>query len=120
MMEDLNFSKYLMQIHKTEKLDLANHFDNLNPKYLLMATALLGTNSLLFACISFYKLGLCFKSLGIFGVLIYVNVCWHWLGYRLTFYNKLQNSNSVVKYWHRKHFQKYFGKVGEINTNKNY
>lgn len=113
-------SGYINEVVKAEMRvsGLAHHYETLDLNYLRLPTFFLHLNSLLFAFVSFRRLGLSFKSLSILGVILYVNGCWHWLGEETILRHWLRNQQGLVGYWHREYYKSRLGDLHESRTNK--
>jgi hypothetical protein len=80
----------LHKVNEVESQPFAIKEDSLNPIYLSISTALLGINSGILAFISLYKFGFGAKFLSISSLIVYLNLSWHWVGYKFLFKNKFK------------------------------
>jgi len=65
---------------EVEEKQFAKKYDKLNVKYMNWITVMVNINSILFSIVNFHQLGFRIKSISIFAVIMYVNVCWQVVG----------------------------------------
>lgn len=87
--EDFQFTKYLLKINEVENQSFAVRSDKISPLYLIIGTTFLSINSGILTLISLYKFGFGAKFLSIAALTIYLNLSWHWVGYKYLFKGKL-------------------------------